>query len=409
MLLYIDYLDHITSGSLSFKLLALRLRFDLLIFGRKDDTLCMSVPACVKVEDTTKLLMQLTPFWKHKKIVLQLDKKHKEKAANYFNNRKRVLARGMPEEQLIKHFEFIAYESNRTPMFFNTYLPQIAAVSPASLYIGKEKDTDALFRSETIDIFDRHYDSVSQVLGADRSICFTGITNRISSFALDKSTLFQRAIVEDGIIEEFHPFSEEQLITATLLDRSFALANAKTSNAVPLSLILNQLTGRWLIQFLSKSYKNLYLLICGMNWDDVYWLSQDSEWQELIDYINSFISVVQESVLLSTDFSIDNCIKKLSHYISLYSLLRTAKNEAINAARSKLFEFGINTYTQGFEKAVCITGDLYAGKYLSFIDSLMALDSVATQLEEKIKRFKRYSYLRKTGIKQKAKDYDLFL
>ena len=29
--------------------------------------------------------------------------------ANYFNNRKRVLAKGMPEEKLKTHFEFIAY------------------------------------------------------------------------------------------------------------------------------------------------------------------------------------------------------------------------------------------------------------------------------------------------------------
>ena len=41
MLFYIDYLDHITSGTRAFELLRLRLRYDLLIFGQ--DTLCMSV------------------------------------------------------------------------------------------------------------------------------------------------------------------------------------------------------------------------------------------------------------------------------------------------------------------------------------------------------------------------------
>lgn len=39
MLFYIDYLDHITSGAVSVKMLALRLRYDLLIFA--DDTMCM--------------------------------------------------------------------------------------------------------------------------------------------------------------------------------------------------------------------------------------------------------------------------------------------------------------------------------------------------------------------------------
>ena len=89
MLFYIDYLDHIASGSKSFEVLALRLRYDLLIYGC--DTLCMSVPACIKLEDTTNLLMKLDDFWKHGKIRLQLDKKHRGNPTNYFNNRKKFL------------------------------------------------------------------------------------------------------------------------------------------------------------------------------------------------------------------------------------------------------------------------------------------------------------------------------
>lgn len=107
MLFYIDYLDQITSGNYPFQTLELRFRYDLLVFGR--DTLCMSVPACIKLEQTALLLMKLDEFWKSGKILLQLDRKHRGRAENYFANRKKVLAKGMPEEKLVKHFEFVAY------------------------------------------------------------------------------------------------------------------------------------------------------------------------------------------------------------------------------------------------------------------------------------------------------------
>ena len=280
MLFYIDYLDHITSGFKSFNVLALRLRYDLLIYGC--DTLCMSVPACIKLGDTTELLIELDDFWKHGKIQLQLDKKHRGNPANYFNNRKKVLAKGMSEEKLINHFEFVAYESKRTDTFFRIYLPEVVATPKDTLYLGKEKDTDALFRGETIALFEKHCDTICRSLEINRAINFTGMVDRIQSFALDKSTLFQRAVVEENIIDEYKPQTEERIIIATLLDRAFALANAETSSAVPLSLVLNQLTGRWLIHLLSKTYKELYNLICELNWKGIFTLSQDEDWRKFI-------------------------------------------------------------------------------------------------------------------------------
>ena len=74
MLFYIDYLDHVTSGTRNFNVLELRLRFDLLVFGSQE--LCISVPACIKMGDTTNLLKKLDDFWQAGKIRLQLDKKH---------------------------------------------------------------------------------------------------------------------------------------------------------------------------------------------------------------------------------------------------------------------------------------------------------------------------------------------
>ena len=107
MLFYIDYLDHITSGARDFNALELRLRFDLLVFGSQE--LCMSVPACIKMGDTTNLLKKLYDFWAAGKIRLQLDRKHNGKPSNYFRNRKNVLAKVMPEEMLVNHFEFVAW------------------------------------------------------------------------------------------------------------------------------------------------------------------------------------------------------------------------------------------------------------------------------------------------------------
>ena len=158
MLFYIDYLDHITSGSKSFSLLEQRLRFDLLVYGR--ESLCMSVPACVKMGDTTKLLQKLDDFWSSGTIQLQLDKKHKRRAANYFSNRKRVLSSAMPEEKLIQHFEFVAYEDSRTDYFFSEYLPNTTNGMQSELFIGKIRDTDALFRSGTIDLLSENYEPI---------------------------------------------------------------------------------------------------------------------------------------------------------------------------------------------------------------------------------------------------------
>ena len=174
-------------------------------------------------------------------------------------------------------------------LFRSVYLPEVVNVSGPDLFIGKVKDTDALFRSETVKIFERHYDTICQAMDVKRAINFTGITNKINSLAVDKANLFQRAVIEENIIEEYKPTAEEQLIIATLLDRSFALANAYTSNAIPLSLVLNQLTGKWLIHLLSKSYRMLYNMICRLNWDDVFFLSQDADWRNLISYINAYI------------------------------------------------------------------------------------------------------------------------
>lgn len=407
MLFYIDYLDHVTSGQRcqSFQSLELRLRFDLLIFSR--DTLCMSVPACIKLENTTKLLMELDNFWSAGIILLQLDKKHKGKPSNYFNNRKKVLARGMPEEKLLKHFEFVAYENKRTDTFFNVYLPEVAGVSADVLYLDKKKDTDALFRGETVNLFEKHIDTICRALQIDRAINFTGITNRIHSYATDSTALFQRAIIEESIINEYQPRDNERLIVASLLDRAFALANAETSDAVPLSLVLNQLTGKWLIHLLSKSYRELYDLISQLSWNGVYALSQSEDWRNFIGYINVYIGIIQDSKLKKYDIPIEAYMNRLSHSLSLLSLLRLLKDEALDATKSKLYEYGLFSEAQNMEEMISILIDSYSGSYRAMLDVIRAIDMYANRIIERLTKDKQFLYLLTYSNNTKERKYEL--
>lgn len=393
MLFYIDYLDYIISGKNNqpFQSLELRLKFDLLIFSH--DTLCMSVPACIKLENTTKLLMELDDFWSSGKILLQLDKKHRGKPSNYFNNRKKILAKGMPEEKLLNHFEFIAYESKRNDIFFNVYLPEIAGVPTEALYIGKKKDTDALFRGETINLFEKHIDTICHTLPIDRAFVFTGIADRVQSYAMDSSALFERAVIEENIKNEYQPRDNERLIVASLLDRAFALANAETSDAVPLSLVLNQLTGKWLIHLLSKSYEELYSLISRLTWNDIFLLSQNEDWCNFIGYINVFIGIVQSSKFNKYDIPIEVSMKKLSHSLSLLSLLRLLKAEALNVTKSKFFERGLFSEAQNIDTTISILIDSYSGSYKARLDVIRAIDMYANRLIEYLTKGKQFSYL----------------
>ena len=295
----------------------------------------------------------------------------------------------MPEEKLVKHFEFIAYEDHRTKDFFQVYLPEVISVPRSTLYLGKDKDTDKLFRDETISLFTEHYESICRLLGTDRAINFTGITNSVYSYALNKSSLFQRAVIEDNILSEYTPRTNEQLIIATLLDRAFALANAQTSNAVPLSLVLNQLTGKWLMRLLRKSYIELYNLICKQSWHEIYFLSQDEDWRNFIGSINNYIRIIQKSKIHGLDPSIDSYINKLSHSLSLMSLLSLAKSGALNAIKSKLYNYNLFSEAQVLEELSEKYIDYYIVRCSLF--DLRRIDFFANRVIEKLKNKEYYS------------------
>lgn len=405
MLFYIDYLDQITSGNYPFQTLELRFRYDLLVFGR--DTLCMSVPACIKLEQTALLLMKLDEFWKSGKILLQLDRKHRGRAENYFANRKKVLAKGMPEEKLVKHFEFVAYESNRTRTFFGVYMPEVVSVSPNVLYINKLHDTDALFRSETQNQFLSHTNEICSDLEVTRAINFVGMANTIQSFALDRSTLFQRALIEDKIVDQYNPNSNEKNITATLLDRAFALANAETSNAYPISLIKNQLTGRWLAHLLYKSYRELYNAINELSWSEIFSLSQNEDWQKLITCINAYISVAQDAKEKKYELPIENYINGLSHSLYVLALVKLIRNEAIDAAKEKMYQIGLFSGAQDIEMVAELLADAYSGKYRMLFDVLCAIDYYSSKVLEELTKEKKYRYLVDDSISRENRNFDI--
>lgn len=382
MLFYIDYLDHITSGARDFNALELRLRFDLLVFGNQK--LCMSVPACIKMGDTTNLLKKLDDFWAAGKIRLQLDRKHNGKPSNYFRNRKNVLAKAMPEEMLVNHFEFIAYEDVRTDTFFNEYLPEKRANSKNELYIGKIKDTDALFRQETIELLTIHYEPICEALDFNRSIVFTGMVNRIQDLALNKYSLFQRALIEDIIAKEFKPQNVESQAIATLLDRGFALANAGASDAVSISLIRNILTGRWLQRLLQKTYSDLYSLICNLSWHQVFELSQSADWISFIDYINDYIFIIQEMNRNSIPINIEKIIGRLTTSVGMYKFFCLLKEEAMSAAKEKLLEAGMIFDAFTLENNIKRLDEIYLGKVSPLLDLLLAIDCYARRNVENL-------------------------
>lgn len=408
MLFYVDYLDYTTRdtshSALSRNLLYFR--FDLLIFGR--DTFCLSTPACVKLKGTTDVLSQLDDFWRNGRILLQLDKKHKKNAKNYFYSRTKKLEGSLSEQQLLEHFEFQAYSDSRTPNFFDIYLPQVANVSPSKIFIKKARDTDQLFRNNTIEIVNKNFDSLCSKLPPEVGMQLGFILNEITLRASEKSALFQRAIVEDAIKEKFAPSPELLMASSTILDQAFALANADTSYAKPLSLILNQLTGRWLAFLLEKTYGHLYQAICDLPWCSLYALSQNENWISLIIFINALIYLVQDSSRNKYDNHISKLMPKIAHKIQTYHLVSEVAETARENLRKKAFEIGIRSEAQNIDTMINLTLECFRGNQQYLIDTIRSIDLYATRVYDDLTKVQKYEYLRGLASKQRQKNYEIF-
>lgn len=407
MLFYIDYLDYTSSNTdkRSFAAHLLDFRFDLLIFGK--DTFCLSTPACIKLKETADILSQLDDYWINRKILLQLDKKHRKNAKNYFYSRTKKLEKSMPEEELLKHFEFQAYSDQRTSKFFDIYLPQKVNIAPSKIFIKKERDTDELFRTNAVNIINKNADRMCSKLSPNVSIQFGAMLNEISLLAADKGILFQRSIIENTIKEKYAPTPDLLIATSSILDQAFALANADTSYAKPLSLILNQLTGRWLALLLSNTYTNLYQEICGLEWNDLYSLSQNENWQGLISCVNALIFLTQDSHGNKYNSHLDGLIQKISNNINAYRFFKKLIADAVENLRKKAFEIGALSEAQNLEMMITLQQDCIRGNLRSLCDTLEAIDMYVTRVYDDLTRIKKYNYLSELGHKQRKKPYEI--
>lgn len=290
--IYIDYLDYTMSGAFDIDKAVERLRFDLLLFP--EEILCMSVPACVKLDSTTQILIKLTPFWNNGKIRLILDRKHRNNPWNYFKNRKQVLEKGFTEEQLAAHFEYVAYNSPRTDFFYNVYIREILQLKH-ELYIGKIFDTDETFRQSVIDQINKDCSQICAKFPIAAAIHMGKIFNDLTFIAEDRKSLFQRSAVEKRLLCEYGANSYEIKIISKILDRGFAYANGLSSYAAPLSFISNRLTGRAFIDILKASDIELYEMIHNLDWTVLYRLSVNDTWLDFVDHLNKLLVIYQDS------------------------------------------------------------------------------------------------------------------
>lgn len=270
----------------------------------------------------------------------------------------------------------------------------------------KTHDTDSLFRNTVVNQFEKHYDTICRSLDINSRITFTGITNEVEKMALDSCALFQRALVENHIYNNFTPSISEQKILATFLDRTFALANASASDAYPVTLILNQLTGRSMAALLSKVYPKLYHNICSLSWSAVYYLSTTATWLKFVRCINAFIYIIQDFHKNHESLPIDDIIQKFNSYSILYDLVTFIKDKAIDNIKSKMYEQYIFSQSQDPSQIFDLLLDCYNGKYKQLLDVVIAINLFREAVEKEILSIK-YNYLQDLGSKQHASSYEI--
>ena len=334
---YIDYLDHTLELRHQTIPPEIRLRFDLLLFF--NDVLCLSVPACVKLKNTTDLLMQLTPFWSNGKIRLILDKKHGNNPWKYFTNRQYKLEQSFSEEALTTHFEYIAYQAEHTQIFYNTFLTQVANVPSTEFYIRKIYDTDLLFRHFVVDqahllIADipERFKQPVQVLHA------CNVLNNLIMIAEDQSTLFQRSHIEHELQQKFKLYPYEELFIRRILDIGFARANGISSYAAPISSITNRLTAQRFIPIINACDPELYSQIVTLDWNGLYDLSIGALWHNLINDINRIMRFMQ---VKDKQIRFDKLPTSLEFSLSITKLLHSLYDSVSQSVQKGLLSIGV--------------------------------------------------------------------
>ena len=234
---YIDYLDYFVSDHRHVSPQEIWLRYDLLLFA--DSTLCLSVPACVKLEYTAKLLMRLTDFWNAKRIMLTMDKRHRGNPHHYFNSRMKKLETSMPESQLLSHFEFAAYTSPHSSFFYDVYLQQ-AVQGSKTLIFNRSKDADVCFRDAVAAQIFNDSEKISSRLPISQAISINGALNELLIAAQNKQEFFQRTLLLDRLQKETRIGRVETKIVESMLDRGFAYGHLEKPIAFELQKWYNR-------------------------------------------------------------------------------------------------------------------------------------------------------------------------
>lgn len=319
MIVYLDYLDHMTTSHRDYTKAAQWLRFDLLIFSRNDQ-ICISAPACIKKKETAKLLLRIDPFWKNNKIQIQLDKKHNETPINYFKSRVAKLEKSINEQKLPTHFEYIAYKSEYTLFFFKEYFPDVGG---ANNITEKQHDTDILFRRIALSTAESLFEIVPRNFCAQDVMPCLGALASITDAARNEGQLFQRSVIEEEIQDNY---PNAGVFASNLLDSCFSLANAETNSAIPLSQLTTHMSGRHLSFLLAKCFPDVYAKICSLSWNEVYILSQNKIWDSFIKICNEYICSMKD-MAITTD---NNLIMERFHFNKHISTIETIVMYLIN-------------------------------------------------------------------------------
>lgn len=280
--------------------------------------------------------MKLTPFWNNGKIRLILDRKHQDNPWNYFKNRKRVLEKGFSEEQLVKHFEYVAYNSVHTDFFYNVFIQEIMQ-SKYDLYIGKNFDTDEAFRQSVITQVNDMCSQICTKLPPNDALHMGKIFTDLTMIAEDRRSLFQRVAIERKLQEEYGAKDYEVKIVSKILDKGFAYANGVSSYAAPLSLITNRLTGSTFIGILKAADIELYKLIHDLSWAAVYRLSINDTWLDFIGHLNKLLVLYQDSAKHKDKIYSPT---QLECSVGTFELVKKLYESAMEKLQKELFKCG---------------------------------------------------------------------
>lgn len=333
--LYLDYLDYSMDQSAAKVLPSLRLRFDLLLLT--DYQLCLSVPACIKLDTTATLLMKLTPFWRSGRIQLILDQKHKQNPWNYFANRQRKLENSYKEEALVNHFEYKAYQAEHTKLFYNVFLNEVVHTSKDNLYIRKVFDTDELFRRAVISKADSVIVNACRFMPISYALHMSNILNHLIMHADDRSELFQRSLIEAKLSHYTTLLPHEEKTIHRILDDGFAHANGMSSYAAPISNIRNRFTAITFIPLLKKVDSELFQQIAEMDWNGIFELCQDMNWLRFLELINRLLLHYRKKphIILS------DLPKRINSSLTISDILHDIYSVAMDSIYEEMYKQGI--------------------------------------------------------------------